>query len=344
MNFIKSFPVLFVCSALITSCQTSSKNPVNKPDQHAVASQLFSNYYNDRMKLYPLEATQNGDNRYNDLLPNNITEAYRKQEKDFYQQYSDSLNKLDRSQLDANDQMSYDVLKWELSINLEGLNYPDNLMPINQFWSLPLTMGQLGSGSGNQPFNTVKDYDNFLGRINGYAVWCDTAIANMRMGMSKGLVYPKILMERVLPEMKGLISADVKKSVFYQPILKLDTMKFSDDDKKRLTDLYAKAITDQINPSYQKLHDFIKDEYLPVCRTTAGISNIPGGSDYYQYLIKQWTTTDMTADQVFELGQKEVNRLRGEMETVMKEVYEKIGVAYHTYVTTINKQGVCEEA
>jgi uncharacterized protein (DUF885 family) len=134
--------------------------------------------------------------------------------------------------------MSYDVLKWELNINMEGLHYPADLMPINQFWSLPLTMAQLGSGSAFQPFNTVADYDNFLGRINGFTVWTDTAIANMKRGMAQGIVYPKILMERVLPELSGIVSADVTKSVFYQPLLKLDTMKFSDEDKVRLTDQY----------------------------------------------------------------------------------------------------------
>ncbi|HUM46512.1 MAG TPA: DUF885 domain-containing protein, partial [Chitinophagales bacterium] len=194
------------------------------------------------------------------------------------------------------------------------------LMPINQFWSLTLTMGQLGSGTGNQPFKTVKDYENWLGRINGFTVWCDTAIGNMRQGMTTGMVYPKILMERVLPQLKSIVVTDVTKSLFYQPILNMPSLNFSEEDNKRLTELYAKAVSDQINPSYQKLYDFIKNEYLPKCRTAPGISSIPGGDDYYQHLIKYWTTTDMTADQVFELGQTEVRRIRSEMESVMKQV------------------------
>lgn len=316
-KFLLMFPVLAV---VFTSCQTKSKNTDHMSNQHEAINRLFTNYYDDRMKLYPLEATQNGDNRYNDLLPNNITVAYRNKEKTFYKSYLDSLNLFDPKTLDQNDQMSYDVLKWELQINLEGFNYPDELMPINQFWSLPLTMGQLGSGSGNQPFNSVKDYENFLKRISAFSTWCDTAIVNMRTGMERGIVYPKILMERVLPEMQGLISADVNKSVFYQPVLKLDTLKISDDDKRRITDAYTKAIKDEINPSYQKIYDFVKDEYIPKARTTAGISAIPGGTDYYNYLVKFWTTTTMTPDQIFELGQSEVKRLHTEMENVMKEV------------------------
>jgi uncharacterized protein (DUF885 family) len=75
-----------------------------------------------------------------------------------------------------------------------------------------------------------------------------------------------------------------------------------------------------VNTSYQKLYDFFKNEYIPASRTTAGISNVPGGTDYYNYLVKQWTTTNMTPDEVFELGQSEVKRIRGEMEKVMAEV------------------------
>lgn len=322
MNFNKSILVLLASATVITSCETSSKNhnaDMSK-DFHGAVNRLFENYYDERMKLYPLEATQNGDTRYNNILQNNLTQSFRTEEKNFYQRYLDSLNTYDRARLNETDQMSYDVLKWEVNINMEGLHYPADLMPINQFWSLPLTMAQLGSGSAFQPFNTVADYENFLGRINGFTVWTDTAIANMKRGMAQGIVYPKILMERVLPELSGIVSTDVTKSVFYQPLLKLDTMKFSDEDKVRLTDQYKAAIAQQVNTSYQKLYDFFKNEYIPASRTTAGISNVPGGTDYYNYLVKQWTTTNMTPDEVFELGQSEVKRIRGEMEKVMAEV------------------------
>lgn len=304
---------------LMASCTSGDKKSGDPTaSQHSLAP-LLHQYYEDHLKLSPLEATQNGDNRYNDQLPNDMTAEFRNREKQLLQQYLDSLQAYDRSALSENDQMSYDVLKWELNISMERLQYPDDLMPINQFWSLPLTMGQLGSGTGNQPFKTVKDYENWLGRIDGFSHWCDSAIGNMRTGMAQGIVYPKILIERVLPQLQSIIVADVTTSLFYQPVIKMKELNFPDEDNKRIAALYSKAITEQINPSYQKLHDFLKNEYLPKCRTTAGISAIPGGDAYYQFLIKYWTTTDMTADQVFELGQSEVKRIRSEMEKVMKE-------------------------
>lgn len=316
---MKSIASLFALCLFISACSTQGTKAPAEAGHHVSMQPLLKQYYEDQLKLFPLEATQNGDNRYNDQLPNNLTSAFHNRQKLMLQQYLDSLQHYDRNYLSENDRMSYDVLKWELSINLESLQYPEELMPINQFWSLPLTMGQLGSGSGNQPFKTVKDYENWLARVSSFSVWCDTAIANMRKGMASGIVYPKILMERVLPQLSSMVSKDVTKSLFYQPVLSMQTLQFSDEDQKRLTALYAASIKTQINPSYQKLHDFIKMEYLPACRTTAGIANIPGGTDYYNFLIRYWTTTDLTADQVFELGQSEVKRIRGEMEKVMQQ-------------------------
>jgi len=280
--------------------------------------EFFESYYNEHNRLFPMTATANGDNRFNDLFPNDISEEYRDTLRKFYALYQDSLNKIDFNSLDANDQTSYEILKWDLETALEGLKFQDYLMPVNQFWSNTLTFPQYGSGEGNQPFKTVQDYDNFLKRIDGFVVWCDTAIANMQKGMGMGIVYPKILMQRVLPQMKSMIVKDAKESIFYMPVTKMPK-DFSEADKNRLDSAYKAAILTKIVPIYTKMHDFIRDEYIPKCRITPGISDIPGGIDYYQFLIKYWTTTTLTADQVFAIGQSEVKRLRTEMEKIKDE-------------------------
>ncbi len=327
--------LLFAAVQLFFSCNNKSV-PVN--NEHDKANKLFANYFDERMQLYPLEATQNGDNRFNDQLPNDISFTYREKLKAFYQKYIDQLKDIDSSKLNTEDKMSYSILEWELNTDLEGFNFPDNLMPFNQFWGLPLTFAQLGSGQSNQPFKTVKDYDNFLGRVNGFTVWCDTAIANMKMGIEKGYVLPKILVQRMVPQLQALDSTtDIKNSVFYMP-LKGFPADFSEADKSRLTSAYEKAIKEQIIPSYKKLDDFVKNEYLPKARTTTGIADIPGGKERYTYLAKYWTTTTMTPDQIFELGQSEVTRLHNEMEKVKDETGFKGDLkAFFTYVNTDKK-------
>jgi uncharacterized protein (DUF885 family) len=282
-------------------------------------NKIFNSYYEERLQLYPLEATAIADERYNDTLPCDISDAYREKLKSFYKKYLDEISGVKRDELKGEDVLSHDVFKREMQMQLEGLSFHDNLIPFNQFWGMHLTFAQLGSGDGNQPFKTVKDYENFLGRIHDFVIWCDTAVANMTRGMEQKIVLPKALAEKVQPQLQAMLVKDVKKSVFYGPINKLPET-FSADDRQKLTDAYAKAISEEVIPSYKKLADFVKDTYIPNCRATAGISDVPGGKELYAYFAKFWTTTNMTPDEIFETGQKEVARLRTEMERIKEEV------------------------
>ncbi|HET9058096.1 MAG TPA: DUF885 domain-containing protein [Chitinophagaceae bacterium] len=272
------------------------------------------------MKLFPLEATTNGDNRYNDQYPNFASVSYREQIKSLYQNYLDSVNQYKREELNDNDRISYDIFKREMEIQLENFKFKnDLLMPINQFYSPTLDFGQLGSGEGNQPFKTVEDYRNWLLRVNGFAIWVDSAIANMRTGIKEGYVWPKSLVVKMIPQAKELAKKDVKQNLFYGPINKLPK-EFSDEDKKRITSEYENAISEKIVPSYQKLADFFEKEYLPASRKSSGFDSLPDGKERYAYLVRFWTTTDKTPDEIYETGLKEVARIRSEMERIKDEV------------------------
>ena len=208
---------------------------------------------------------------------------------------------------------------YDLRISIEGAKFPGELVPINQFQSLPTLMPVLGSGTSAQPFATAADYDRFLHRMREYIVWSDQAIANMRKGLAQNLSYPRVLMEKVLPQLKELIVADPQASLFYSPLKKFPDA-VAAADRTRLQAAYRDAITKEINPAYQRLHDFIRDEYLKGARTQVGWSNVPNGRDWYAYLAKQSTTTDLAPDAIHEIGLKEVARIRGEMEQVKAQV------------------------
>lgn len=321
---------------LAIACASPQSNEEKKIIAQKTDS-LFESYYAERMQLFPLDATINGENQYNDLLPCDICDSYRAKLKTFYEKYLTQLQAYDRANLSSEEQISYDVLTREMEIGLEGLSFHDNYQPIQQFWSTPLTMGQLGSGSGNQPFKTEKDYANFLARISAFTTWCDSAIVYMRKGISTGEVMPKILMERTLPQLKDMVVKDAKQSVFYGPINNLPS-EFSDETKSKLIAEYQNAILTQVNPSYQKLYDFISTEYLPKCRETAGIASIPNGKERYRLLIKQWTTTELSPEEVFELGKSEVKRIREEMEKIKAETGFKGDLnSFFTYINTDKK-------
>lgn len=165
-SIILSFVILSV-----TACKPGITNS-EKEDNKELAT-LFNNYYEQRLKLYPLEATAVGDTRYNHLLPVEFTDRYRDTLKNFYNQNLTYISKYDRENLNDQDKISYDVFKREMQINLEGLGFPENYIPFQQFTGLPLTMGQLGSGQGNQPFKTVKDYDDWISRASKFSAWVD---------------------------------------------------------------------------------------------------------------------------------------------------------------------------
>jgi uncharacterized protein (DUF885 family) len=334
-----SLPLLIgLCAASAVFIPSCRQNQQAQNEVHTdTIKNFFEKYYDERMALFPLEATQNGDNRFNDQLPCDISVAYREKIKSFYKRYLDELSKYDRSKLSNHDQISYDILKWELETDLEGYSFDDNYMPINQFWGLPLTMAQLGSGEGNQPFKTVKDYEDFLGRMAGFATWCDTAINNMRKGEQSGQVLPKVLAERMVPQMQAMVVKDIRNYIFYQPLKHMPDS-FSNDDKARLINLYETSINEKIIPSYKKLLDFIQEEYIGKCRSSAGISDVPGGKERYAYLSKYWTTTQLTPDEIFNIGEKEVSRLRGEMEKVKNETGFKGDLkAFFVYINSDKK-------
>lgn len=295
------------------SCGTTPSAP---PKTAGISFDDFlKQYQEERLKFFPLEATYAGDNRYNDQLRNELSQSFRQDLDAFYTRYLQTLGSFDRSKLNEEEQNSYDILHWDLSVNQEILHYPTYLLPLNQFYSMPITMGQLAGGTGAQPFVTVKDYDNWLKRLDVFMVWCDSAIADMKLGIEQKCVLPKSLTIKLLPQIEALAKGPVEEHLYYGPIKNMPDS-FSQEDQKRLKEAYSTFIADRLIPKFKEMAAFIRDRYLPASRSTSGISNTPLGKPYYALMVKFFTTTTMTPDEIFALGEKEVARLTAEMEKV----------------------------
>jgi len=314
---MKYLVYMSVVAFALVGCNTEKKQ--EQASIEIPIDSVFDQYYQERLKFYPLEATFAGDNRYNDTLPNNLTEHFRNRLKEFYGKYQRQLGSYDRSGLSESQRMSFDVLFWECDINLRGLEFPTHLTPINQFYSTNLIIGQLASGAGAQPFKTVEDYENWLLRLDDFIVWCDSAIANMKKGMEQDYVLPKPLIKKVIPQMESLAKGPVKEHLFYGPVEMMPEA-FSSEDSAHFATNYTQAIRNKVIPTFQKLHDFMKNEYLPAGRTSTGIAAVPNGDEFYQHQIKVYTTTEKSADEIFELGKSEVARLTAEMNKVKEQV------------------------
>jgi uncharacterized protein (DUF885 family) len=300
------------------ACKQQKSDNTTKGANKELAK-VFDNYYEGRLKLYPLEATFIGDTRYNDLLPNDGSAQFIKQAHDFYAGYLDKVKQFKRADLDEEDQLSYDIFTYEVQIALDGFNYHFEYMPFNQFTGLPLVMGQFGSGASAQPFKTVKDYDDWLKRISAFQGWADTAIANFNKGIKAGIVLPKALVVKMIPQMRNLVVSEPAKSLFFTPVTKFPN-DFTDADKQRLYGAYKKAITTVINPNCKKLGDYLQNDYLPHARNTSGYSAMPGGSDMYKYLVHQQTTTTKAPEEIYQLGLSEVARIRGKMDSIKNKI------------------------
>ena len=314
---MKSIFVVLCLMLVVSACKLSNTNPGRTSNSELAA--LFNNYWEGRMKLFPLEATAIGDNRYNNLLPVDFTDSYRDSLRSFFTQYKNYISKYDRENLGDADKISFDIFKREMDMNLEGLTYKDNLMPANQFYALPLSLGQLGSGSGNQPFKTVKDYDDWLQRLQAFVGWTDSAIVYFRKGIETGNVLPHSLVTKMLPQMQAMQTSDATGSLFYGPVSTMPST-FNQAEKDRLTTAFKNIIQQQVIPSYKKLGDFLQNEYLPKSRNTSGISSLPEGTKYYDFLTRLLTTTNKSAGEIYNTGLSEVARIRKLQDSVKNAV------------------------
>ena len=280
---------------------------------------LYDQYWDASLKLNPLQATFQGESRYNDQLPNFLSPAFRQQSHDFTTLWLAKVEAIGPDGLSGQDLLSYQIVVRDARSAQAAEQFPSWMLPINQFYNIASIAVVMGSGTGAQPFNTVKDYDNWSRRALGIPDLFDQAITNMRAGMQAGVVQPKALMEKVLPQLDAIIARSAEESLFWGPIRNLPA-DMPEADKQRITAEYKRMIEFRIMPAYRALRGFIATEYLPACRDTAGLAALPNGAAWYAYDVRQSTTSDLTPAQIHQTGLDEVARLQGEIQNVAKQV------------------------
>ncbi len=321
LAFAVSLSLATVLAACSPSAPQAGDTAAQAPqaDKAAQLNQLYADYWEGVLKLNPLQATFQGDNRYNDQLPDTGSAEFRKQLHDFTVQWLGKVEKIGDAGLSGQDLLSYRIFVEEQKQSLEGEKFPGWMMPVNQMGSTVSYAVMLGSGQVAQPFKTVKDYDNWLARAGRIPVLLDTEIGNMREGMKAGVVQPRVLMEKVVPQFDALITAKAEDNQFWGPIKQMPA-DFPAADKERLTAAYRALIEGQLMPAIKKQRDFIANEYLPATRDAVGLDALPDGKAWYAFNAKESTTTAQTPEQIHEIGVKEVARIHGEMHKVMEQV------------------------
>ena len=296
--------------------------PASQPATQNKAAQLetlYAQYWEETLKLNPIQATFQGDPRYNDQLPDFLSADYRRETHDFNTRWLKAVKDIGPEGLDGQALISYEIFVRNAEQALESEQFPSWMLPIDQFNNIAGFAAQLGSGTSAQPFKTVKDYDNWLARGARIPAIFDTAIANMREGMTAGVVQPKALMVKVLPQFDALIKEKPEDTLFWSPISNMPK-DFSPADRERLTAAYRDMIGQQLLPAYRKVRSFIADEYMAKTRSTPGMDALPNGKAWYAFNARNSTTTDKSPEEIHQIGLDEVARIHGEIRKVMQEV------------------------
>ena len=263
----------------------------------------------------PLSATQLGDPRFNDKWPDMSLEAIDRRQKKNYTRLQ-SLTKINREKLDKADQLNYDLFQREVKTRIEEYQFKP-WMFANRTGDGPQALAEVAEYA---PFTTVKDYDNWIARLNTTGIYVDQWILLLTQGTTERLTQPRIVINKVLEQLKGPLTADPEANPFYAPFKKMPAG-IPAAEQARLTAAGKAAVQVVAIPAFQRFDKFFRDVYLPASRDTVGIYDIPGGEQYYRNRIKFYTTVDnMDAARIHNLGLEEVKRIRAEMEKTLEGI------------------------
>jgi uncharacterized protein (DUF885 family) len=314
--------ILAACHACATPSTVSERPSL---------TDVVQSYERETAPYFPFTASERGLRQYDRVLANDISEEYRTGLRSICARHRARLQAVDAPALAESQRLTYDMFAYRLDTCVANLDLPWHLMPVNQAgFSWPSRFPIVGSGKGAHPFRTAANYDDFLGRVDGFVAWVDTAIANMRLGMARSITYPRDVMLRVVPQLQAQIVTDPRTSVFYDPIRTFPEG-LDADTRRRLTAAYEDAITQKIVPAYSRLLVFVRDEYLPRCRSSVGLSDVPGGRALYAHAVRAVTTTELTPDAVYDLGVAEIRRIKAEIDRVRDELQAIPGPRPATY-------------
>ena len=288
------------------------------PDAQRLAA-VVDSWYERWLELNPLDASAQGDHQYDARFGDYLSPTWLADSLANEQDSLEELRAVDPAGLSDSDRITFDAFKYGREIAIEGYRYPAELLPVDQLFGRPAQFAVIGAGGDVHPFVTVQDYDNFLARMDGFVAWVEQAINNMRSGAVKGVVQPRVVIERAIPQLSALAVEDPKESVLWRPILNLPPG-LSVPDRQRIVTAWERKLGEAVLPAIRRLRDYLENDYLAHTRPSVGLSALPNGAAWYAYCVRLHTTTSLTPQQVHELGLSEVARIRAAMERLKTQV------------------------
>jgi uncharacterized protein (DUF885 family) len=275
---------------------------------------LFDAEWDRTMREDPTWASSLGDLRFNDQWPDQSFEAIERSHQADRQVLA-ALESIDYDALSPADQLNFRLFKREYGLRVEAHPYGWSLVPLNQRGGIQ----DAGSLADSLPFQRVRDYEDWLARMRAFPAYMQQTIALMREGVGRGVIHPHVVMERVPAQIEKQIVEDPEEQLFFTPFRSFPD-EITDGDRQRLREEAIRLIEQAILPAYREFQTFFNEEYLPACLPAVGVWQLPDGAALYALRCREFTTTELTPDEIHEIGLSEVARIRSEMEQIIVDL------------------------
>jgi uncharacterized protein (DUF885 family) len=288
----------------------AAKKPSNAP-----LLKLFETSWQEDLADDPMAATALGDHRYDDKLTDMSPEAIARRSQRAFTRLA-ALRKINREKLEKPDQLNYDLFERETRVRIDEANFKPYLYSTRTFDG-PQLLPELAEVL---PFQTAKDYDNWIARINASGVYIDQWIVLLGQGAAERRTQPRVTIQKVLAQIQPQLVTDPEASPFFAPFKKIPAS-IDAATRDRLVAAGKTAVQTVAVPAFQRFDKFFRDVYLPASRDTVGIYDTPDGDLYYRNRIKYYTTIDNPdPTRIHNIGLEEVKRIRAEMEKALEPI------------------------
>ena len=310
------YPIL---SITLLSCSSVEVQEINDDiveiDENIKFISYLENDWEKNLDENPLFASYVGDKRANDKInPNSISQFNEERQSEI-----DSLNELyeiDQSKLNEENKLNFKLKEFGHKSSIGLTDFPIYYLRLNQRGGI-----QSFYETGNRlVYNTKDDYFDWLSRLKQFPANIINSLEINKEGLSKGITQPKLITQGVVTQIDAILNSDIENNPYLKVFLEADESIISVDEKNQLIQEAKDLIINEINPAYEELNLFLKNEYLTKSRDSIGIGDVPGGRKHYEYLAKYFTTTNLTPDEIHQIGLDEIERIRSEMNEIIKQV------------------------
>ena len=315
-----NFKLVIISTLILSSCSTVALEEKNAFDLDSLdENRKFELFLSDDWEKYlsnnPLFATYTGDKRQNNKInPNTIDHFFQELESD--KTSLAGLYEIDFNKLNDENKLNYKLKEFSLNESINSKKFPTYYLRLNQRGGI-----QSFYETGNRlVYSSSQDYFDWLERLEEFTNHINISLKINKEGLSKGITQPKMITKGVIEQIDAIIDSNIDTNPYMKVFLEADESILTKSEKKDLIDNAKNLIENKINPAYVELNKFLKNDYIVNSRNSIGIKDVPGGSEYYEDLAKHFTTTNLTPDEIHEIGLTEIKRIRSEMEAIIDQV------------------------